>query len=475
MSSRATVQKVKQTIQKHGMINRGDRVLAAVSGGADSVCLFHILYRLEQELGFTLTVAHLNHGLREAAAADEEFVKQFCKLHGVPCYSKTEDVRRYAEEKGRTLEEAGRELRYRFFHETAKNIGAACIVTAHNQNDNAETVLLNLLRGTGIDGLCGIPYVRDDKVMRPLLTVSRTEIEAYCEENELVYRTDESNADNSFTRNRVRNELIPFLQERFNPSIIEGLTAMTESISEDAEFLDSYARRLFERLDSPMPKRTPVMLHMESLALVQPSVQVRLIRLALQKANASCGEIGKKHLSAVLALLDKQTGSGVDLPGGMRAEVRYGWLVFERKEKFVKKNVDFSKKNRFCIAVEEEKDYNIEVTGKKFTFSVLDIEKAPKGEQVTLLDYDMVAHLPLYLRSRQAGDKLAVYGDGRRKTVKSLLIDQKIPREEREKLPLLCSGDEVLAIPGIRVGEPYRVRQNTKRALVIISEKIDGQ
>lgn len=475
MNSRATVQKVKQSILTHSMINLGDKVLVAVSGGADSVCLLHILYLLAQEMHFTIDVIHLNHSLRAAAEEDQLFVEQMCYFYGLNFYCKKEDIRRLAEETGKSLEEAGRAARYAFFKETMKKRGFSCVATAHNQNDNAETVLLNLLRGTGLDGLCGIPYTREDGIIRPLLHVTRAEIESYCTENDLNYRTDESNADNIFTRNRVRNELIPFLQRNFNPNIIDGLANLAENVSEDAEFLNSYARRLFERVNSPMPKRTPVMLHIDTLRMIQRSIQMRLVRLAMHKADKYCAEFGKNHLDSVLKLLEKPTGTGVDLPGDFRAEVRYGWLVFEKKEENVKKNADFLNKSEFCIEVEAEKSYNIEIIGKIFTFSVSDIGKAGKAEHITLLDYDVIKNRPICLRSRQYGDKLTVYEDGRRKTVKSLLIDKKIPREERNEFPLLCSGNEVLAIPDIRVGEPYRVRKNTKRVLVITSEKIESQ
>lgn len=475
VNSRKIVQKVKQTILEHSMIQHGDKVLIALSGGADSVCLFHIFYCLSKELNFSFAAAHLNHSLRDAADKDEEFVKQLCGAYGINIYTKKEDISQLAAKTGRTLEEAGRAARYIFFHEIAEKIGFTGIATAHNQNDNAETVLLNILRGTGTDGLCGIPYVREDGIIRPLLQVSRAEIEAYCVENDLNFRTDESNANNVFTRNRVRNELIPFLQEKFNPNIIEGLTNLTENVSEDAEFINSYAQRLFERLDSPMPKRTPIMLHIDSLRMIQRSIRTRLIRLAVSKVENHNVELSKKHVDSVQELLEKQTGTGVDLPNGLRAEVRYGWLIFEKKAQFVKKNVEISKKNEFCIEVDIEKSYNIKIIGKKFTFSVSDIGKMEKAEHITLLDYDAIQGIPLYLRSRRYGDKLSIYSDGRRKSIKSLLIDRKIPKEARDEFPLLCSGDEVLAITDIRVGEPYRVHKNTKRVLVITSEKIDGQ
>lgn len=475
MSSRTTVQKVKQTIQSYGMIQQGDKILVGVSGGADSVCLFHILYLLAQELGFTIAAAHLNHGLREAADEDEEFVKQLCYRYSTKVYTKREQVSLLADETGKTIEEAGRIARYHFFREISEREGYTYTATAHNRNDNAETVLLNLLRGSGIDGLCGIPYVREDGIIRPLLSVDREDIEAYCEENGLIFRTDESNTDSSYTRNRVRNELIPFLKEKFNPNIVDGLIGLSENVSEDAVFLNSYAERLFERLCSPMPNRPPLMLHIESLKMIQRSVQVRLVRLAVRKVNAQNNELSRKHIDSVLNLLQKSTGVGVDLPNKIRVEVQYGWLVFEKKSQNSRKDVKVLKKNEFCIAVGAEKSYNIEEIGKKFAFKVLDKETAPKEGQITLLDYESLKGMPLFLRSRRHGDKLAVFADGRKKSVKSLMIDKKIPREKRDEFLLLCNSTEVLAVLGIRVGEPYRVRQNTKKVLVITSEKMDSQ
>ena len=275
--------KILKTISEFNMFGRGDRVLAAVSGGADSVCMLHMLCALKKNLGFELACAHLNHGLRgEAAEADARFVEELCKKLGVTFYVKCVDVAELAKDCKLSTEEAGRKARYDFFNELKEAHGFTRIATAHNKNDNAETVLMRIIRGSGLDGLSGIPYVREDNVVRPLLDVSRQEIEEYCKKYNLEYRTDTTNLENDYTRNKVRNLLIPYIEKEFNSGIIDSLNRLSKNASQDSQFVNDYAKRLFERLGSPLPGGKLNTIHIESFKMVDNAIKARILRMAAE-------------------------------------------------------------------------------------------------------------------------------------------------------------------------------------------------
>ena len=326
-------EKVRQTIRRHDMLAPGESVLVGISGGADSVCLLHVLWALQGELGIRVLAAHVNHGIRgEEADRDQEFVRSLCARWDVPLFEENIQVRELAKEEGISLETAGRLARYRFFSRIAGEQGITKTATAHNRNDQAETVLMRILRGTGIDGLAGIQYCRRDGVIRPLLDVEREEIEAYCAAHGLRYCTDSTNGENSYTRNRIRNQLIPELQAQFNPGIVQTLSVLAENMAEDGGFIDGYTRRLYRRINSPAPAKKPVVLDIASLAMVEPCVRIRLVRLAARDAMGDAYALERRHVDAVLDLLEKETGAQAELPGGLRAAVRYGWLAFETLE-----------------------------------------------------------------------------------------------------------------------------------------------
>ena len=450
------------------MLHSGDSVIAAVSGGADSVCMLDVLQRLSDEIGFKLCCAHLNHGLRgEAADGDEAFVGQLCKKYKIKFYSKKINVSNLAEEKHLTFEEAGRGARYEFFDEIRKKHGCNIIATAHNKNDNAETVLMRILRGTGTDGLGGIPFVRSDGVIRPLLGVSRAEIEEYCKAEGLEYRTDATNFDNDYTRNKIRNELLPYLAKEFNPSICESLARLAENAGNDAKFMKDYASRLYTRLGSPLPGGKPPSLHIESLKMVEKPIAARVIRLAANDALDGV-RLEKKHIDEIFSLAEMSTGAAVDLPEGLRAQVQYGWIVFEDKNREDKKTIELSENDGFFTEIDVGQSYFSDLLNKEISFRIENAkEYKPKINEIAA-DYDLLEGKRLFMRSRRSGDRMVWFPDGRTKKIKNILIDSKIPRRDREKIPLLCTGDEVVAIIGNRVSEKYKIKKNTERALVIL-------
>lgn len=243
------INKVKKVIAKHSLIKKDDRIVIGVSGGPDSICLLNILNKLKEQLEFEIVVAHVNHMIREEADEETEYVEKMCKSMGIKCYIKKINVIEKANNEKIGTEEAGRNARYDFFEEVLKQTNSNKIATAHNANDNAETVLMNIFRGTGISGLKGIEAIRDNKFIRPLIECERIEIEKYCDDNKLNPKIDKSNFENIYTRNKVRNVVIPQLKKEFNPNIINAINKLSDLATQEESFIQAYIEKImYEKL-----------------------------------------------------------------------------------------------------------------------------------------------------------------------------------------------------------------------------------
>ncbi|HHY76985.1 MAG TPA: tRNA lysidine(34) synthetase TilS, partial [Clostridiales bacterium] len=272
---------VEETIKKYNMLNYGDSVVVGFSGGPDSICLLHILMELKDKLGLNIYAAHLNHQFRgKEADEDALFVENICKEWGIQVYVKTFNVPAYAKEKGLSSEEAGREIRYKLFYEVAEKVNANKIAIAHNMNDNAETVLMNLFRGSGIEGLKGIEAVRD-KIIRPLINVRRDEIESYCREKKLNPRIDKTNLEPIYSRNRIRLELIPYIEKHFNSNIMSTLQRLSEIANMENDFLNKEAEKLF--LEIAMVSKNSIQYSINKIKNVHPALVRRIIRLGIER------------------------------------------------------------------------------------------------------------------------------------------------------------------------------------------------
>lgn len=457
---------LQNTILQHDLIAPGDTVLVAVSGGADSVCLLHALHRLQQELQCALCAAHVNHMLRGSDAdEDEAYVRTLCESLDVPLAVKRVDVRALAAAEKVTLEEAGRMARYAFFAEQRKVRSVQKVATAHNKNDQAETVLMRVMRGTGIEGLRGIQYRRADQVIRPLLDIARADIEAYCRENGLRYQTDATNLEPAQTRSRIRNLLLPLLQEQFNPDIVSALARLAQNTGEDADFLDAYARRLYQRLNSPMPSHKPVVLHIESLQMIGPAIQARLVLLAAQDAmHAPDYRLERKHILDILALCGQPTGTSLSLPQGLQASVEYSWLYFKDSRQDT-----VPEDKEFCIEAKAGGTYRLPNGAGRVTLA-WEPAGYRRAEGQMVLDRAAIGDAPLTLRSRRKGDRFIYDPSGKSKKLSRYLIDQKMPRDARDKMTLLCCGDVIAAIIGQRVAAPFYTDANTEEVLVVTYE-----
>jgi tRNA(Ile)-lysidine synthase len=322
------LKRIRKTITDCSLLERGDHLLVAVSGGPDSVALLRAMVLLSSEYDLQLTTAHLNHGLRGAEAQrEEEFVRRLCADMGIVCICKTIDIRMRQKGSGMSLEEIGREERYRYLDETAKTCGARKIATGHHRDDQAETVLINLLRGCGPEGLKGIPPARDGRIIRPLLHVGRAEILEFLDREALSYMTDSSNRSPLFLRNRIRHELIPELALRYNPEIVEALSHTAEIIRQEDDYLQAVVRQILSRWGI-LPGAAEIRFPLAALLDLHKALQGRVIKCLLEAASLPGYGIAYRHIEAVLAFACKprRRKASLDLPGLIRVE-REGELL----------------------------------------------------------------------------------------------------------------------------------------------------
>ncbi|MDD4715331.1 MAG: tRNA lysidine(34) synthetase TilS [Oscillospiraceae bacterium] len=430
------MQKAIQLAEEYGMLPRDELVLCAVSGGADSVCLLHLLQALSGSMGFRLAAAHFNHMLRgDASDGDEAFVRSLCLSWGIPFYAGRGDVRK-AREKGRGLEETARALRYAFLRRTAQATGASLIATAHTADDNAETILMRLVRGSGLRGLCGIPPRREE-IVRPLLTTSRSEISAYLKERGLSHREDESNRDPSFTRNRLRQEALPVLRS-LNPRLNETMAAAAASLRADLAFIEGEAEPYAHFIVAEGKSRR---IAANVLKDLPKAVSSRLIRTALHSAGAGLQDVGAAHIAAILDLCKGERPSArISLPGGVTVRRDYGDLLFTtappRPQTFSPALLNYTGETaipgapfHIFSSLGKMQDGNLQ-SGNTFW-----------------LKYDIIA-APLQVRPRAPGDRLSLPHRSCSRSLKKLMIDEKVPRHLRELIPVISAGDRVAAVAG---------------------------
>ncbi len=298
--------KVEQTIINNNLIEKGDKLVVGVSGGPDSMTLLTILLKLKEKYNLEIFVAHINHMIRENAKIDEEYVKEYCLKNNIECFIKRVNVIEKSQKEKIGLEEAGREVRYNFFEEVLKNTNSNKIVIAHNLNDNAETIIMNLLRGTGSSGLKGIEIKRG-KYIRPLLEISRKEIEKYCEENKINPRHDESNDDNTYTRNKIRNIVIPYLEKEFNPNIISGLSRLSDIIKEEQEYINKEAKKAYDEIIIKEEKE--ICYDIKKFNSKNKVIQKKLILMGIEKIFGNTKGIEKINLEDIIKLCNNNIGN----------------------------------------------------------------------------------------------------------------------------------------------------------------------
>ena len=300
--------KVLNTIKRYEQIKSGDTIVVGVSGGPDSICLLNVLKNLQNELKINIVVAHINHMIRKEADSETEFVQDFCEQRDIKCFVKKADVLQIAKEKKLGTEEVGRKIRYDFFEEVKNLVGGNKIATAHNANDNAETVLMNFLRGSGSTGLKGIEPIRDNKLIRPIIECTRQEIEQYCNEKGLNPKYDKTNQENIYTRNKIRNMLIPYIQENFNPNIIETINRMSNLIATDEMYFKSIVKQSYKETFISRTEKE-IILDLKKFNVLEKVIKSRHIIYTINELLGTTNGIEKIHIENVIKLCKNNIGN----------------------------------------------------------------------------------------------------------------------------------------------------------------------
>lgn len=423
-----------KTIEKYSMLDLKDKVIIGLSGGADSVCLLHNLLALRDRYGIAVIAVHVNHCLRKAAEADEKFVRTVCRDLNLPLEVYRVSVRDLAKEKGLSLEAAGRLARYDSFEKAVKQHGADKIAVAHHEGDNAETVLMNLIRGAGPRGLSGIPPTRGI-IIRPLIHISREKIELYCHDNGLLYCTDETNLSDSYLRNKIRLRLIPELKE-INPLVEESLLKTGLILREEDQYMDTLALEFYEKAKV---NSDPSLLSIKELETQPDVMRRRIFRQACSRHNPALTNLSYEHCVKIMGIMRGATGKTLSLPGGIFVQKQYGCLAFLSSERLEDSDYAYDIPLDTFVFIPE--------TGCYVTLSLKNIDKSEKWVNVYTkkISYDKIKST-IQVRNRRSGDKIYIRSIGGRKKLKDYFIDNKISRIERERIPLVAVGSEIIWI-----------------------------
>ena len=324
-------EQVLNTIKKYDLINENDNIICGVSGGPDSICMLDILKNLKEDLKFEIVVCHINHLIREEAISDEEYVVNYCKENNIKCYVKRIDVKKYANNNRQGTEEAGRTIRYEFFEEILQKEEANKIAIAHNKNDKIETIIMNMLRGSGISGLKGIEPKRENKYIRPLIETERNSIEKYCEEKKLQPRIDKTNFINDCTRNKIRNIVIPYIKNEFNPNIINTMDRLSSVIDEEDDYLEKITKEIFNKLKIKQEKGYLV-LNLKEFNKQETVIKKRLILYSINKTIGNVQNIEKVNIDDIIKLCEKNIGNKYLMPNkNIKILVNKNQIFFEAK------------------------------------------------------------------------------------------------------------------------------------------------
>lgn len=446
--------KIQCFIEQNGLITDGDKVVVALSGGADSVCLLTVLCSFAPKLSLSLYAAHVNHMLRgDDADADESFCRKLCERLGVELRLLKCDVADEARRSKESVEAAARRIRYAYFAELMNELGASKLATAHNKNDNAETSLMHYIRGSGLDGLRGIVPKRADGIVRPLLCVKRDEIEAYLAEIGQEYVTDTTNFCDIYSRNKLRLKLLPQLAEEYNPQIINALADNAQLIAYDAEYINRQSRNEYERLACEYVNG--VYIDAAEYEMLDKAISLRVIKFAIAYVKGSDKDISYDTVMRCAELFASSEHKAVSISAELVARREYDRIYFERYSRG---------EVQYCYEAVLDEDIYIQEADVTFRLTVTDTVQ--KEENCEYFDYNLCDG-QIYIRSRKNGDRFVPYGMTGKKKLKDFFIDEKLRAEQRARVPIVVCGEELLWISGVRRSNLYKVSKETKNILKI--------
>ncbi len=460
---------------ENSMFDNGDKVVLGVSGGADSICLLFLLLKLRERLGIALYVVHVNHGIRADAGADAAYVERLCQEHELPFV--LEEVR--IEEVAKVLhvgcEEAGRMIRYQAFAKACETYGCNKIAVAHNSNDRAETMLFHLFRGTGLRGMAGMLPVRDN-ILRPLLCLEREEIEEYLRIKGISYQQDSTNDTDDYARNRIRRNILPYVRENISEGCVRNMCRAAELFAQEEAYLQEQTESALKECTA-QEDELGIVFCVSGFLTYHPAIRKRMLHAALKRLSAGGKDIGAMHIEDLMTLFERPGNRQIYLPCRIVAKRCYDEVrLISGQTEETAEEFDEEIPRLYNVG---EKHIAVLPDGTKMIFTLLEAprDKSESGEfyqnisenrYTKWFDYDKIVQW-LRVRTRKTGDYLTIHGNGsvQHKKLKDYMVTEKIPKEERDRIPVIAEESHVLWLAGHRISEYYKVTINTKKILQV--------
>jgi tRNA(Ile)-lysidine synthase len=460
--------KIKRTIKKHCMLESGEKIVVGVSGGPDSMALLFVLHQMQENYNLQLQVAHLNHGFRgKEAARDARFVQDMAQGFGLPCEIKFFDVPSFKKRGTLSSQEAARVVRYQFLEGVMKSCNASKIALGHTADDQAETLMMWLLRGTGLKGLGGMPPVRGGIIIRPLIETTREEIETFLKEKRIPFVVDSSNQNADYLRNKLRHQLFPLLKEHYNPQLVKSLVQTASILRIDNEYLEYKTKAILDSIIISHDS-TSAVIDSTGLLALPGAIQLRCLRSVLEKVKGNLKRISSTHLNDILKIvLNDKPYKVLQLPEGISVEKSYQQLKLTRHQNTP---LPF----HYCITALPD-CVRIEEIGREMNFEIMegnDYAGIANNACVACLDEGKVV-MPLTIRNVKPGDRFQPLGMQCEKKIKDFFIDEKVPLTERKRIPLVLCNEVVVWVGGMRIDHRLRVTKNTQKILTIAMKSED--
>uniref|UniRef100_UPI00405748AD tRNA lysidine(34) synthetase TilS n=1 Tax=Acetatifactor sp. TaxID=1872090 RepID=UPI00405748AD len=470
-------EKVFSYLEEHHMLNPNDRVVAGISGGADSVCLLFVLLEYRKKVPFSLAVVHVNHGIRQEAQEDARYVEELCQTEGIPFYGTEIDVRQKAKKEKCSEEEAGRKARYEAFAKVAEEFDARKIAVAHNCNDRSETMLFHLFRGSSIKGLGSIRPVRDN-IIRPILCLERREVEEYLSERNIAFCRDVTNDEDDYTRNRIRHHILPYVEKEIVSGCVGHMAQTADMLADTEDYLEKQTKVAMKAcVQIPSLQQAEVQINL--FLTYHKIIRQRILYEVITALAESKKDISGVHVRDLMTLFTESGNRMICLPYGLIARRQYDKVLVEiradadRATLQEKKNIDSEGEKEIDLNLKNLPTEVILPDGSRLLFTLLpeetDSQDFPLNQYTKWFDYDKIEK-SLVLRERCTGDYLTIAGKeggASHKPIKDYMIAEKIPRQERDRIPLLATGSHVIWLIGYRISEYYKVNRNTKRILQV--------